>query len=109
MRLFADALLPDRPLAAGQSFQVAVDAGTALFAAQGRLRVDAAPRWLADVIVPVGCTLDEGEGWVVERAGWITVSALGGAPARLRFAPAGRGWRLALPRALHGGRFRAAG
>jgi len=102
---------PDRPLAAGQSLQLAVDAGTAVFAAQGRLRIDEPPRWLAEVAVPVGRSLDEGEGWVVEQAGWITVRALGGAAARLRCVPAGtggRGWRLALPRALHGW-FRPAG
>ena len=63
-------------LAPGQSLHIAVDAGTAFVVTAGRLRIDEAPRWIADVCVPVGRTLDEGAQHVVERAGWITLSAL---------------------------------
>ena len=56
-------------LAPGQSLHIAVDAGTAFVVTAGRLRIDEAPRWIADVCVPVGCTLDEGAHHVVERAG----------------------------------------
>ena len=63
-------------LAPGQSLHIAVDAGTAFVVTAGRLRIDEAPRWIADICVPVGCTLDEGTHHVVERAGWIALSAL---------------------------------
>jgi len=64
-------------LAPGQSLHIAVDAGTAFIVTAGRLRIDESPRWIADVCVPVGRTVDEGAQHVVERAGWITLSALG--------------------------------
>ncbi|MBS0427526.1 MAG: hypothetical protein JSR41_09595 [Proteobacteria bacterium] len=73
-------------LAPGQSLHIAVDAGTAFVVTAGRLRIDEAPRWIADICVPVGSTLDEGAHHVVERAGWITLSALG-APVTWRRLP----------------------
>jgi hypothetical protein len=73
-------------LAPGQSLHIAVDAGTAFVVTAGRLRIDEAPRWIADVCVPVGRTLDEGTQHLVERAGWITLSALG-APVAWRRLP----------------------
>ncbi|MDQ7972928.1 MAG: hypothetical protein REJ24_10200 [Rhodocyclaceae bacterium] len=84
-------------LAPGQSLHIAVDAGTAFVVTAGRLRIDEAPRWIADVCVPVGRTLDEGAHHVVDRAGWVTLSALG-APVQWRRwaapAPAPRNrWR----------------
>lgn len=73
-------------LAPGQSLHIAVDAGTAFVVTAGRLRIDEAPRWIADVCVPVCRTLDEGAQHVVGRPGWITLSALG-APVAWRRLP----------------------
>lgn len=74
-------------LAPGQSLHIAVDAGTAFLVTGGCLRIDEAPRWLADVCVRVGRTLDEGAHHVVDRAGWVTLSAVG-APVQWRCLPA---------------------
>lgn len=68
-------LLQATPLAAGQRLHLAVDAGTVLVAVQGDLRVDEAPRWLADHWVPVGCWVGEGQAHRVAQAGWVCVTA----------------------------------
>lgn len=70
-------------LAPGQSLHIAVDAGTAFVVTAGRLRIDEAPRWIADICVPAGRTLEEGAHHVVDRACWVTLSALG-APVQWR-------------------------
>lgn len=62
-------------LAAGQRLHLAVDAGTVLVAAHGSLRVDEAPRWLAERLVPVGRSVGEGQAYVVEQSGWVCVMA----------------------------------
>lgn len=67
------------PLAAGQCLYLAVDAGTVLVAAQGSLRVDEAPRWLAEQLVPVGRCVGEGQAYVVEQSGCVAVTAQGAA------------------------------
>lgn len=75
-------------LAAGQTLHLAVDAGTVLVAVQGGLRIDEAPRWLAERLVPVGRTVGEGQAYVAEQSGWLRVHAVG--PARLvQVAPPG--------------------
>ncbi|WP_326541741.1 hypothetical protein [Pseudorhodoferax sp.] len=68
-------LLQTTPLAAGQCLHLAVDAGTVLVAVQGDLRIDEAPRWLADTLLPVGRWVGEGQAHVVAQAGWVCVSA----------------------------------
>ncbi len=73
------------PLAAGQCLHLAVDAGTVLVAAHGSLRVDEAPRWLADRLVPVGHCVGEGQAYVVQQSGWLAVTAQG--EARLAQVP----------------------
>ncbi len=74
-------------LAAGQTLCLALDAGTVLLATQGRVRIDEAPRWLADAMVPVPRLLGEGQAHAVERSGWLRVTALDGAGARVRTLP----------------------
>ncbi|KQP49643.1 hypothetical protein [Pseudorhodoferax sp. Leaf274] len=69
-------LLASTPLAAGQTLHLAVEAGTVLVAVQGDLRIDEAPHWLADTLLPVGCRIGEGQTHVVTRAGWVRVAAL---------------------------------
>lgn len=73
------------PLAAGQCLHLALDAGTVLLAAQGDLRVDEAPRWLAERLVPVGGAVGEGQAYVVQQSGWLAVTAQG--QARLAQVP----------------------
>ena len=75
-------------LAAGQSLHLALDAGTVLVAAQGGLLIAEPARWLAERVVPVGCWLGEGQAYVVQQSGWVSVTAQGA--ARLaRVAPQG--------------------
>lgn len=73
----ASSLLQTTPLAAGQRLYLAVDAGTTLVAAHGAVRIDEAPRWLAERMLPVGRQLGEGQAYVVEQTGWLCVQALG--------------------------------
>lgn len=77
--------LQTTPLAAGQRLHLAVDAGTVLVAAHGSLRVDEAPRWLAEQLVPVGRWVGEGQAYVVQQSGWLAVTAQG--EARLAQVP----------------------
>lgn len=78
------------PLAAGQTLHLPVQAGTVLMAVQGELRVDEAPRWLAERLVPVGRRMGEGQVYVAEQSGWLRVTATGPAGARLwQQAPVG--------------------
>lgn len=67
------------PLAAGECLHLPVDAGTVLVAMRGALRIEEAPRWLAECWVPVRRRLDEGQSYRVEQAGWLRVHALGDA------------------------------
>ena len=67
------------PLAAGQSLYFAVSAGTVLVALQGDLRVQEAPRWLGDTLVPVAQWLGEGQSHAVAQAGWVCVTSPRGA------------------------------
>lgn len=67
------------PLAAGECLHLPVDAGTVLVATRGALRIEEAPRWLAERWVPVAQRLDEGQFHRVEQAGWLRVQALGDA------------------------------
>ncbi|HVR49875.1 MAG TPA: hypothetical protein VMS38_09060 [Pseudorhodoferax sp.] len=76
-----ESLLQTTALAAGQNLHLAVEAGTVLVAVQGGLRVDEAPRWLAERLLPVGARVGEGQAYAVEQTGWICVTAL--ADARL--------------------------
>lgn len=85
--------LPSTPLAAGQSLHLAMDAGAVLVAAQGGLRIDEAPRWLAERMVPVGRRIGEGQAYVVAQAGWLCVTAEGDARL-LQVLPQGRVARL---------------
>lgn len=81
------------PLAAGQCLHLAVDAGTVLVAAQGCLRVDEAPRWLAERLVPVGAAVAEGQAYLVAQTGWLCVTAQGAASLARMDRPR-RNWRL---------------
>ncbi|MGC3985425.1 MAG: hypothetical protein QM777_12265 [Pseudorhodoferax sp.] len=72
----AVSLLHTTSLAAGQRLVLAVDAGTTLVAARGALRVEEAPRWLAERMVPVARQVGEGQAHVVERSGWLCVQAV---------------------------------
>ncbi|RYY90177.1 MAG: hypothetical protein EOO24_32905 [Comamonadaceae bacterium] len=77
-------------LHAGQTLYAAVDAGTAVRVTAGRVRLDEAPRWIAGLCAPAGRTLAEGDRHVVESAGCIRITALGGA-ARWHREPPGAG------------------
>jgi hypothetical protein len=93
------------PLAAGQRLHFAVDAGTTLLAVRGAVRIEEAPRWLAERMVPVGRQLAEGQAYVVEQTGWLCVQALGEAQLA-RVLPRTLAARLAgwLPRRRAAGR-----
>ena len=69
----------------GQTLRVAVDAGFTLLVAQGCVRVVSPPAWIGDAVFSVKTTLHDGEAHVVERGGWIEVSAL--SVARVRGLP----------------------
>ncbi|WP_225781063.1 hypothetical protein [Xenophilus sp. Marseille-Q4582] len=64
-------------LSPGQCLFQAVDAGTVLMAAAGRLHIEEAPQWLAQRCVRASRTLEAGEHHVVAQAGWIAITALG--------------------------------
>lgn len=91
------------PLAAGQSLYFAVPDGTVLVALQGDLRVEEAPRWLGDTLVPVAQWLVEGQSHAVAQAGWVCVTSPRG--ARLaRTVPLGAWQRLSAWLAQRGNR-----
>jgi hypothetical protein len=69
-------------LQAGQSLRVAVDAGFTLFVAQGSVRVTSPPAWFGEAVFSTKTMLEEGEAHVVERGGWIEVSAMSAAQVR---------------------------
>jgi hypothetical protein len=66
----------------GQTLRVAVDAGSMLLVAQGCVRVISPPTWIGDTVFSVKTTLHDGEAHVVERGGWIEISALSAARVR---------------------------
>jgi len=71
----------------GQSLRTAVDAGTWLQVAEGRVRVVSPPGWFGDTVFTAQTVLDEGDTHHLPHGGWIEVSAL--RPAHLRVhAPA---------------------
>lgn len=83
-------------LAADESLHLPVDARTVLLVAQGRVHIEESPRWLAGRMVSGGRTVEEGQPYTVEQAGWIRVTALGGTGVRLRSVPAvAPAWRVA--------------
>jgi hypothetical protein len=69
-------------LEAGDSFRTAVDAGTWLQVAEGRVRVSAPPRWIGEAVWTAHTVLGEGETHGVEHGGWIELTAL--SPVQLR-------------------------
>jgi hypothetical protein len=69
-------------LQAGQTLRVAVDAGFTLVVTQGRVDVISPPAWFGETVFSVKTMLHEGEAHVVERGGWIEVSALSAAQLR---------------------------
>lgn len=86
----------DIPLATGESLHLPVDAGAVLLVAQGCVRIEESPRWLAGRMVSDGRTVEEGQPYTVQQSGWIRVTALGGTGVRLRSLPAvAPAWRVA--------------
>ncbi|WP_422097985.1 hypothetical protein [Variovorax sp.] len=80
-------------LEAGDSFRTAVDAGTWLQVAEGRVRVSSPPRWIGEAVWTAHTVLGEGEMHGVEHGGWIELTAL--SPVQLRLhAPVAAGRRL---------------
>ena len=65
----------------GRTLRMAVDAGFVLRVAEGSVDLSAPPSWLGESVFSVKTRLEEGQIHVVERAGWIEVTAL--APARV--------------------------
>ncbi|MFT3718843.1 hypothetical protein [Pseudorhodoferax sp.] len=86
----------DVALACGEVLHLSVDAGAVLLAADGAVRVEEAPRWLAERMVPVRGVLAQGQAHVVERAGWVRVQAAGSGAARVRCLPGAEPWYRAL-------------
>lgn len=78
----------DIPLAVGESLHLHVACGTVLLLAQGRVQIDEAPRWLAERVVTVRRSVEQGQPCAVEQTGWVRVTALGRAGARLCAMPA---------------------
>lgn len=67
----------------GQSLRTAVDAGTSLQVAEGRVRLVSPPNWFGESLFMTEAALDEGDVHRLDRGGWIEVTALH-APALLR-------------------------
>lgn len=66
----------------GQSLRTAVEAGTWLQVAEGRVRMVSPPSWFGDTVFSAQAVLDEGDVHHLTHGGWIEVSAL--RPAHLR-------------------------
>jgi hypothetical protein len=66
----------------GQMLRVAVDAGFTLLVTQGCVNVVSPPTWFGETVFSEKATLHDGETHVVERGGWIEVSALSVAQVR---------------------------
>ena len=66
----------------GQSLRVAVDPGFTMLVAQGSVRVCSPPAWFGETMFSARTMLNAGEAHVVERGGWIEVSALSAAQVR---------------------------
>jgi hypothetical protein len=66
-------------LQAGQTLRVAVDPGFTMLVAQGSVRVCSPPAWFGETMFSTRTLLNEGEAHVIERGGWIEVSALSAA------------------------------
>lgn len=71
--------IPDREatvhLQGGESLCVHLKAGTTIVSTAGRLELTGSPRWLGGEVFPARTTLAEGEAWLAEENGWLTVAA----------------------------------
>jgi hypothetical protein len=69
-------------LQAGQTLRVSVDPGSTLVVTQGSVHVASPPTWFGETMFTMKTMLHEGEAHVVERGGWIEVSAQSAAQVR---------------------------
>lgn len=92
-------LLQTTCLLPGQTLCTAIDAGAVLRVVQGRVELSLPPDWLAESLVGPRTLLEEGQGHVLERAGWIGVRALSPARVQTVAAPAPQ-WSAAVARLL---------
>ncbi|MFC3107295.1 hypothetical protein ACFQAT_06695 [Undibacterium arcticum] len=70
--------LPARTrLTTGQALRLHADAGTGILATEGSISVAEAPLWSGDQFLRRSTMLREGEFYVVQDRGWITVDAHG--------------------------------
>lgn len=69
-------------LQAGQTLRVAVDPGFTMLVTQGSVHVASPPTWFGETMFTMKTVLHEGEVHVVERGGWIEVSARSAAQVR---------------------------
>lgn len=86
----------ERTIAAGQRMAMHVPAGTVLHVADGNLALEGTPQWLAEHVCRTAHRLAPGAVFVVESAGWVSMSATAGA-ATVRIvlpAPPPGWWRL---------------
>ncbi len=71
---------PDRGAAihlqGGESLFVYLKAGTAIVSTAGMLELTGSPRWLGGEVFPARAALAEGEAWLLEENGWLTVAAV---------------------------------
>lgn len=80
----------------GDRLQLHVPRGTLLFAVEGQVHMVEPPRWLAEQMVRVEQRLSPGQVHEVGQDGWVQLTALAGAPARIaRVPPPAVGPRLA--------------
>jgi hypothetical protein len=73
----------------GQSLRTAVDAGTWLQVAEGRVRVVSPPGWFGETVFTAQAVLNEGDVHHLAHGGWIEVSALATAHLRIHAPAAG--------------------
>ena len=70
---------PDRDAAIvlqrGESLYVYLRAGTTIVSTAGTLEPTGSPRWLGGEVFPAQATLAEGEAWLLEESGWLTLAA----------------------------------
>ncbi len=77
--------MPTRPeresaiqLRGGESLFVYLRTGSTLVSSSGQLRLTGDPRWLAGQVFRTQTTLAEGEAWLLEESGWVTLASTGG-------------------------------
>ena len=74
-------------IAPGECLLLPVSRGTLLFAVEGHVRVVEPPRWVAEQMFSVERRLEPGQAHEFEREGWVQLSALAPAPARIAQVP----------------------